>query len=108
MKGETNMDATQLGQSILQYIDVVTMLICLCVGFALKYAKIFEKFGNQYIPLVMLILGCVISISTNIPNINASVILTGMISGLSSTGLYEMFKGIVHKNDSTDSNRTEA
>ena len=92
------MDATQLGEVVLQYIDVVTMLICLCVGFALKYAKIFEKFGNQYIPLVMLILGCVINIVTNIPNIDAVVILTGMISGLASTGLYEMLKGIINKN----------
>lgn len=96
------MDATQLGEVVLQYIDVVTMLICLCVGFALKYAKIFEKFGNQYIPLVMLILGCVINIVTNIPNIDAVVILTGMISGLASTGLYEMLKGIISKNSSNE------
>lgn len=96
------MDATQLGEVVLQYIDVVTMLICLCVGFALKYAKIFEKFGNHYIPLVMLILGCVINIVTNIPNIDAVVILTGMISGLASTGLYEMLKGIINKNSSSN------
>lgn len=101
------MDATQLGQSILQYIDVVTLLICLCIGFALKYAKIFEKFGNQYIPLVMLILGCVISIFTHIPSIDANVILSGMISGLASTGLYEMFKGIIGKSSDDLSENTK-
>ena len=97
------MDATQLGQSVLQYVDVITLLICLCVGFALKYAKIFEKFGNQYIPLVMLILGCIISIVTNVPNIDAVVILSGMISGLASTGLYEMFRNIIKPNSSKTS-----
>lgn len=80
---------------LLDYVDVVTLGICLCVGFALKYAKVFEKFGNQYIPLSMLILGCIIEIVVNIGNINASVILSGMISGLASTGLYEMMRNLI-------------
>lgn len=101
------MDATQLGQSVLQYIDVITLLICLCIGFALKYAKIFEKFGNQYIPLTMLILGCIISILTHIPRIDATVVLSGMISGLASTGLYEMFKGIIGKSSDDSSENTK-
>ena len=80
---------------LLDYVDVVTLGICLCVGFALKYAKVFEKFGNQYIPLSMLILGCIIEIVVNIGNINAAVILSGMISGLASTGLYEMIRNLI-------------
>lgn len=75
-----------------EFIDPITMGICLCVGFALKYAKIFEKFGNQYIPLSMLILGTIIAIVAHIGSINTAVILSGMISGLASTGLYEMLR----------------
>lgn len=82
---------------LLDYIDIVTLGICVCIGFALKYAKIFEKFGNQYIPLSMLILGCIIEIIVNIGNINAVVILSGMISGLASTGLYEMMRNLIDR-----------
>ena len=80
------------------YVNPIVLGICLCVGFALKYAKIFEKFGNQYIPLSMLLLGTVISLVINIGNINAEVILGGMISGLASTGLYEMVRNLLNKN----------
>ena len=82
---------------LMDYINVVTLGICLCIGFALKYAKIFEKFGNQYIPLSMLILGTIINIITNIGNINATIVLGGMISGLASTGLYEMMRNLLDK-----------
>jgi len=80
---------------LMEYIDPLTLGICLCIGFALKYAKIFEKFGNQYIPLSMLVLGCIIGIITHIGNVNAAVVLGGMISGLASTGLYEMMRNLL-------------
>lgn len=82
---------------LLDYINVVTLGICLCIGFALKYAKLFERFGNQYIPLSMLILGTIINILINWPGINAAVALGGMISGLASTGLYEMMRNLLDK-----------
>jgi hypothetical protein len=78
-----------------QYIDLVTLGICLCVGVALKEA--FSWFQNKYIPLSMLILGTIIAIVSHIGNISAEVVLSGMISGLASTGLYEMMKNIVNK-----------
>ena len=80
---------------LMEYINLVTLGICLCVGFSIKYAKIFDWLGNQYIPLTMLILGSVINILINIPNINATVVLGGMISGLASTGLYEMMRNLL-------------
>ena len=80
-----------------EYINLVTLGICLCVGFALKYAKLFDWLGNQYIPLSMLILGTVINILINYPGINAQMILGGMISGLASTGLYEMMRNLLDK-----------
>ena len=80
---------------LMEFIDPITLGICLCVGFALKYAKLFEKFGNQYIPLSMMVLGCIIGIVINMGNINAAVVLGGMISGLASTGLYEMMRNLL-------------
>lgn len=80
---------------LLDYIDLVTLGICLCMGFALKHAELFEKFGNQYIPLTMLGIGTLIAILTHLGNVNAAVILGGMISGLASTGLHEMLRNLL-------------
>ena len=82
---------------LMDYINLVTLGICLCVGFALKYAKLFEWLGNQYIPLSMLILGTIINVLINYPGITAQVVLGGMISGLASTGLYEMMRNLLDK-----------
>lgn len=82
---------------LLEYINLVTLGICLCVGFALKYARLFEWLGNQYIPLSMLVLGTIINVLINWPGINAQVVLGGMISGLASTGLYEMMRNLLDK-----------
>lgn len=83
---------------LLQYIDLITLGICLCVGFALKQA--FTWLNNKYIPISMLILGTIIAITTNLGKIDATVILSGMVSGLASTGLYEMFRNLINKEDS--------
>lgn len=80
---------------LLQYIDLVILGICLCVGFAMKQA--FTWLDNRYIPLFMLILGTTIAVVTHLDNINTTVILSGMVSGLSSTGLYEMLRNILNR-----------
>ncbi|HJB16705.1 MAG TPA: phage holin family protein [Candidatus Blautia excrementipullorum] len=82
---------------LMDYVNLVTLGICLCVGFALKYAKLFEWLGNQYIPLAMLILGTAINLMINWPDVEAQVILGGMISGLASTGFYEMLRNMLQK-----------
>jgi hypothetical protein len=38
----------------------------------------------------------------NYPGINAEVILGGMISGLASTGLYEMLRNLLNKDGKKD------
>ncbi len=87
---------------LLDYINLITLGICLCIGFALKYAKIFDWFGNQYIPLSALIMGTIINVLINYPGINAQVVLGGMISGLASTGLYEMMRNLLDKDGKKD------
>ncbi len=82
------------------YINLVTLGICLCVGFAFKQA--FDWFNNRYIPLSMLILGTIINCIVNHSNINSAVILGGMISGLASTGLYEMLRNFINVNRRED------
>ena len=78
-----------------QYLSVVEVGICLCVGFVIKNSLDFIP--NKYIPAIMLVLGTTINILMNLNGINAEVILVGMLSGLASTGLYELFKNFINK-----------
>lgn len=66
--------------------------ICLCVGYVIKTSM--PKIPNNYIPLVMAVLGLVLNIWIN-NTINPSILLGGLFSGLSSTGLYEMFRNLI-------------
>lgn len=79
---------------LLQYINLVTLGICLCLGYTLKTIK---GFNNQYIPAAMLVIGTIINVLANLPNINMTVVLGGMISGLVSTGLYEAMRNLIEK-----------
>lgn len=80
-----------------QYLSIIVVGICLCIGYVIKNSLDFIP--NKYIPLIMLVLGLAINILININGINAEVILTGMFSGLASTGMYEMFRNLINKED---------
>ena len=68
------------------------MGICLCVGYIIKYS--FTSINNKYIPLIMAILGLALAVWIN-KQINPDIILTGLFSGLSSTGLHQAFKNLL-------------
>lgn len=79
-----------------QYVSIVVVGICLCVGYIIKNSLDFIP--NKYIPLIMGVLGLTLNILINLSSgINAEVILVGLLSGLASTGLYEMFKNLINK-----------
>lgn len=81
---------------LFDYINPLILGICLLVGFVLKTA--FDWFPNKYIPLAALSMGTIIAILINLQTgINAEIILGGMISGLASTGLYEMLRNLIAK-----------
>lgn len=80
---------------LLEFVDPLILGICLLVGYALKTA--FDKFPNKYIPLAALCAGTIIAILINLSaGINAQVVLGGMISGLASTGLYELLRNLLN------------
>ena len=88
------MDLSFLTESV----NIVILGICLCVGYVIKNILNTNDF-NKYIPLIALILGTILSVVSNLNNITLSVILTGMVSGLASTGMYEMFKNLIGKGE---------
>lgn len=77
-----------------EYLVPVVIGICLCVGYVIKSSLDFIP--NKYIPLIMLVLGLIANISIH-KCVDANVILAGMFSGLSSTGLHQMFKTLITK-----------
>lgn len=78
------------------YVVLVIVGICVCVGYVLKNS--FPKLDNKYIPLVMAILGISLNIWI-VRTISPDVILGGMFSGLSSTGLHQVFKNLINIKD---------
>lgn len=80
---------------LLDYINLVVLGICLCLGYVLK--NYIDKFNNKYIPPTMLVVGTIINVLINVPNFNAAIVLGGMISGLASTGLYEAMRNLIDK-----------
>ncbi len=80
-----------------QYFNIIVVGICLCTGYVIKNSLDFIP--NKYIPLIMLIEGTIVNILMNLNGITAEVFLTGMFSGLASTGMYEMFKNLISKGE---------
>lgn len=81
-----------------EYLVVMVVGICLCVGYVIKHSLDFIP--NKYIPLIMLVLGTVINILINLSTgISASVILGGMLSGLASTGLHQAFSRLINSEE---------
>ena len=74
------------------YVVLVVVGICLCIGYVLKNS--FPKLDNKYIPLIMAILGVVLNVWIS-KEITPDILLAGMISGLSSTGLHQVFKQLI-------------
>ena len=73
----------------------VVVGICLCVGYFLKNIVPMDKV-NKFIPLIMGLLGLGLNIWINLA-FTPEVILGGLVSGLASTGLYEVFHQFIKK-----------
>lgn len=76
------------------YMVLMVVGICLCVGYVLKNIVPTEKV-NKFIPLVMALLGIVINVWVNAFAFTPEILLGGMFSGLASTGLHQAFKQLI-------------
>lgn len=76
-----------------EYAVPLIIGICLCLGYILKNVIAADKI-NKYIPLIMGVTGVVINIWMN-KTFTPTILLGGLMSGLTSTGLYEAFKNLM-------------
>lgn len=72
------------------YIPVI-VVICLCVGYV--YKKFFPT-DDKFIPLILFVLGAVLGCVVN-NEITIQSIAAGMVSGLGSVGLHQLFKQLI-------------
>lgn len=67
--------------------------ICVCVGYVIKTS--IPGIPNRFIPLIMAVLGLVLNVWIA-QGVDANIILAGLFSGLSSTGLHQLFKNLIN------------
>ena len=80
------------------YLVLVVLGICLCVGYVLKNLVPTNKV-NRFIPLIMGVLGVILNMWLNSFEFTPEIILGGLASGLASTGLHQVFKQFIEKGD---------
>lgn len=78
------------------YIVLIVMGICLCIGYMIKHAVPSDKI-NKYIPVIMGVLGVGVNVWLNAFSITPEILFGGLISGLASTGMHQVFKQFIEK-----------
>lgn len=79
------------------YVVLVVVGICLCVGYILKHVVTTDKI-NRWIPLIMGLLGLGLNLWIQMA-FTPEVILGGLFSGLAATGLHQVFKQLINKEE---------
>ncbi len=80
------------------YFEIIIIGVCLCVGYIIKNLIPDQKI-NRFIPLIMGIIGILLSIWTNGFAFSPDVLLSGLVSGLASTGMHQTFKQFIEKGE---------
>lgn len=76
-----------------EFMLPIVLGICLCLGYIIK--KWMKDLDNKYIPTIVAIFGIFLSVWINDWKFTPEIILSGLISGLSSTGLHQLFKQFI-------------
>jgi len=78
-----------------EYMLPVVLGICLCAGYVIK--QWVKDVDNKYIPTICAVLGIFLATWINGWSITPQILLSGAVSGLSSTGLHQVFKQYLEK-----------
>lgn len=73
-----------------EFMMPVVLGICLGVGYIVK--QWINDVDNKYIPTICAVLGIILAAWISNWAITPQIILSGMISGLGSTGMHQLFK----------------
>ena len=79
-----------------EYLVLVVLGICLCVGYILKHLVPTQKI-NRFIPLMMGALGVLLNLWLNGWGMTPEVLLGGLASGLAATGAHQAVTNLHNK-----------
>lgn len=89
---------------ITQFLIIPIIALCFVIGFVIKN---YTKLPNKYIPLIMLVCGIIFNVILTITSSDKITIMTfisGAISGLASTGSYELIRNALGLNPTNKTN----
>ena len=72
----------------------IILVFCLCLGYIIKHW--IKDIDNKYIPTFLAVIGAAAACLINY-NVTFELITRGMLTGLASTGLHQMFKQYIEK-----------
>lgn len=76
-----------------EYVVMVVMAICLAIGYIIKHS--IKVIPNDYIPVIMGVLGIVLNWWVSDFSMTPTILLGGLSSGLASTGAFELVKNLI-------------
>lgn len=85
---------------IMDYQVLVIVGICLCIGYIVK--KWTPDSTDKLIPTICGVVGLLLAIWINWGKFSPEVILQGLFSGLSATGLHQAFKQLIENGGKED------
>ena len=80
-----------------EYMVPVIVGLCLCVGYIVKHWV--KDIDNKIIPTLCAVLGVVVAVWISWGNITPEVVLSGLASGLASTGLHQAITQYIGKSE---------
>ena len=105
----TRKEVRRLDLSFITDLYVPTIVAaCLVIGYCIKHAKKLNAVCNDYIPILMVVLGMTLSVSMSLlagDAITVQSVTAGAVSGLASTGLHQVFKGIINQTNEKENGK---
>lgn len=86
------------------YMMPIVVGICLCIGYVIK--KWIKDVDNKYIPTLVAVVGIVLALWINAWQLTPEVILSGLVSGLASTGMHQLFKQYIESGENDNKNES--
>ena len=80
------------------FIIVLPCAAALIIGFLVKHA--IPAIPNRFIPLICAAIGLGVNIWVNM-SFSPEILVTGLVSGVAATGMFEMVRNLICKNGGT-------
>ena len=78
-------------------ISFEIVILLLLIGAAVKHLEVFSKVVNTYIPVILIVIGIIVALLTNIATLPGSLVdtlITGLASAIVAVGIHSSGKNI--------------